>query len=204
MATQTRSTDLGRSPYRLTVRQVERMIEAGIIPEGDDVELVGGILFKMVKQEPHNFAVGCLADLLRRLIPDKYHIREEKSVRHGKKSLPEPDVVIAPGRAGVFRSSPPRTSELPLIVEVCHHSRKADYQDKLRRYSSAGVPVYWVVDLHRRSVVVFMQPVRNGSYSERIEYAEGEEAPVILKGAEIGRIAVADLLPPTLPPDQLR
>jgi Uma2 family endonuclease len=198
MATQTRSVDLNRAPYSLTVRQVERMIEAGIIPERDDVELVGGTLYKMVKQEPHNFTVGRVADLLRRLLPEGFYIREEKSVRHGKRSLPEPDVVIAPGRSDVFRSRPPETRSLPLIVEVCHHSQKADYRDKLRRYAAAGVPIYWVVDLHRRSVAVFTQPENDGNYAERIDYAESEDVPVILNGVELGRISVADVLPPCL------
>jgi len=198
MTSQIRSVDLNRAPYSLTVRQVERMIEAGIIPERDDVELVGGTLYKMVKQEPHNFTVGRAADLFRRLLPEGFYIREEKSVRHGKRSLPEPDVVIAPGRSDVFRSRPPETRSLPLIVEVCHQSLEADYRDKLPRYASAGVPVYWVVDLHRRWVAVFTQPRETGEYGERIDYTEARDVPVILNGTEIGTVAVADLLPPGL------
>jgi len=58
MSTQLRKTDAGRRPYRLTADQLERMLEAGIIPQGDDLELIGGVLYKMVKKEPHNFAVA--------------------------------------------------------------------------------------------------------------------------------------------------
>jgi hypothetical protein len=81
--TRTRSRNAGRVRYRLTADQVLRMIEAGIIPDDEDVELWDGVLFLMTKQEPHNAIVGQIADLLRPLIPTGYHIREEKS--HGKK-----------------------------------------------------------------------------------------------------------------------
>jgi len=69
MATRTQSIDSGRRPYRFLVKQFERMIETGAIPEGDDVELIRGRLYRMVKKEPHNFAVGRAAELLRRLLP---------------------------------------------------------------------------------------------------------------------------------------
>ncbi len=131
MPTQLRKTDAGRRPYRLTADQVERMLEAGIIPEGDDLELIGGVLYKMVKKEPHNFAVGQVAEALRRLLPAGFHVREEKSLRQGKRSLPEPDVVVAAGRSGDYHPQPPSTFEVPLIVEVCHHTQKADYPGKV-------------------------------------------------------------------------
>jgi len=200
MSTQLRKTDAGRRPYRLTADQLERMLEAGIIPEGDDLELIGGVLYKMVKKEPHNFAVGQVAEALRRLLPTGIHVREEKSLRQDKRSLPEPDVVVAVGRSGDYRPQPPSTSEVPLIVEVCHHTQKADFQDKYRRYAAARVPVYWILDLHHRRVEVFTRPVGQGamaSYSASVSYPEGGTVPVFLLGKEIGVIHVADLLPPS-------
>jgi Uma2 family endonuclease len=200
MSSRLRKTDAGRRPYRLTADQLGRMLEAGIIPEGNDIELLGGVLYKMVKKEPHNFTVGQVADALRRLLPDGFHVREEKSLRQGKRSLPEPDVVVAVGRSGDYRPQPPSTSEVPLIVEVCHHTQKADFQDKYRRYAAAGVPVYWIVDLHHRRVEVFTGPVGQSavaSYSAGFAYPEGGTVPVLLLGEQIGVIQVADLLPPS-------
>ncbi len=92
MSTRLETTDLGRLRYHLTALQLEAMIEAGIFPAGDDLELLGGVLYKVVKKEPHNFAVAQAADALRRLLPEGYHVREEKSLRLSKRSLPEPDV----------------------------------------------------------------------------------------------------------------
>ncbi|MFO0889541.1 MAG: Uma2 family endonuclease [Isosphaeraceae bacterium] len=189
MSTRLRTTDSGRVPYRLSAAQVESMIEHGIIPVNVDLELVGGVLYKMVKKEPHNFAVGRMADALRGMLPEGLHVREEKSLRHGKRSLPEPDVVVARGRAADFRPRPPSTSEVPLIVEICHHTRKADYHDKCRRYADAGVPEYWVVDLHERRVVAFRSPTGSGpmaSYAEAVSYESTGAIPVVLDGRMLG------------------
>ncbi|MGO9599721.1 MAG: Uma2 family endonuclease [Isosphaeraceae bacterium] len=199
MSTRLETTDLGRLRYHLTALQLEAMIEAGIFPAGDDLELLGGVLYKVVKKEPHNFAVAQAADALRRLLPEGYHVREEKSLRLSKRSLPEPDVVVAVGRAGSYRPRPPDARDVALLVEVCHHSQKADYQDKYRRYAAAGVPAYWIVDLHRRCVQVFTGAVGRGTtarYSESDCYGEDLAVPVMLLGQTAGAIAVKDLLPP--------
>ncbi len=199
MATQLRTTDAYRLPYRLTADQVERMIDTGIIPEGDDLELVGGVLYKMVKKEPHNYSVGRAAQELRHLLPGGMHVREEKSLRHGKRSLPEPDVAIVAGSPKVYRPRPPALSEVLLIVEVCHHTHKADYHQKLRRYAAARVPVYWIVDLHRRSVEVFTEPTGEGplaKFTTTVSYPVGFSVPVVLQGNHVRAIDVADLLPP--------
>ena len=198
MATRTQSIDSGRRPYRFTAEQFERMIETGAIPDGDDVELIRGRLYRRVKKEPHNFAVGRAAELLRRLLPDGFHVREEKSLRHDGRTLSEPHVVVARGGSAEYRPLPPLTSEVPMIVEVCHHSRNADYRGKARLYAEAGVPLYWIVDLHERKLVACSEPrqAASASYARLATFGEGESAPVVLDGREIGRIAVSDLLPP--------
>lgn len=198
MATRTQSIDSGHQPYRFSVDQFERMLETGAIPDGDDVELIRGRLYRMVKKEPHNFAVGRAAELLRRILPDGFHVREEKSLRHDERTMPEPDVVVARG-GGEYRPLPPLTSEVPMIVEVCHHSRSADYRDKPRLYAEAGVPFHWIVDLHERKLTASSEPCQTSppSYARLAMFADGESAPVVLDGREIGRIAVRDLLPPT-------
>jgi len=198
MATRTQSIDSGHRPYRFSVEQLERMIEAGAIPEGVDVELIRGRLHRRTKKEPHNFAVGRAAELLRRLLPGGFHVREEKSLRHDRRTLPEPDVAVARGGAAEYRPQPPLTSEVPMIVEVCHHSRNADYRGKTRLYAEAGVPLYWIVDLHERKLTARSEPRRTSppSYARLATFSEDESAPVVLDGREIGRIAVRDLLPP--------
>jgi len=207
MATQAepRAVDADRRPYRFTADQLWRMIEAGIIPDGVDVELVGGRIYRMTKHEPHNFAVARTVKLLRAILPAGLHVREEKSMRHGARSIPEPDVAVVPGSEDVFRPDPPTTSEAALIVEVCVSTRKADYIDKPRLYASAGVPLYWVVDVEGRKIDAFSEPQGSGcdaGYARRETFQEAAPVPVVLDGREVGRIAPQDLFPPPEQPPQ--
>ncbi|MDR3621855.1 MAG: Uma2 family endonuclease [Paludisphaera borealis] len=200
MATQTSTTDACRRPYRFTVTQLERMIETGVIPDSTDVELIRGRLYRMTKNEPHSFSVEQIADLLRPLFPrEGFNVREEKSMAHDRRSMPEPDVAVVRGGRGVFRPRLRSTSEAVLIVEVCHSTKRADYHDKLSLYAEAGAPAYWIVDLEARAIIVHTEPTSHGPRGvfERVEaFADDASVPVVLDGRELGRIAVKDVLPP--------
>lgn len=90
-------------------------------------------------------------------------------------------------------------TSLALVVEVNHHSSKADNVVKLRRYAQTGVPVYWVVDALGRSVSVHERPLvtgRTGRYATIQFYESGRDFPIVIDGAERGRVAVDDLFPP--------
>ncbi len=90
-----KAEDRGRTPYRFTAKQVMKMINTGIIADGEDVELWDGTLYKMTKGELHNQIVMLTARALDRVAdPDAYHVREEKSNTDGPHSLPESDVTV--------------------------------------------------------------------------------------------------------------
>lgn len=199
-----RRRDRGRVPYRLTVAQVLAMQEQGILGDDEDVELWGGVLYRLVKHEPHNYTVAVTAEALRPLIPADYHVREEKSSRQGPHFLPEPDVAVARGALRSYVNTIPTLDRLALIVEVCESTRRADFATKPRAFARAGVPIYWVVDLRRRQVVVFREPrpqVRYFEYACQTRFGSGEILDVVIDGEVRGRLAVEDLLPPTAPKD---
>ena len=79
-------------------------------------------------------------------------------------------------------------------VEVCDTSEQ-DRTLKLAGYAAAGIPVYWVLDLGLRQLEVYACPVA-GAYTTSIVLADSDTADVILDGQVVGRIAIADLLPP--------
>ncbi len=69
---------------------------------------------------------------------------------------------------------------------------------KWHGYAAAGVPVYWIVDLTRRSVEVYTDPTGQGETAEYHgfkSYGEGDRVPVVIEGQELGTIAVKDILP---------
>src|SRR5689334_17039727 len=123
-ATATRS---GLLPYRITVRQYLKMIDAGVFPEGAHVELLGGMIHdKMTKKTPHNYAIDQLADLLGDILPPGWIARQEKSVVLGRYWRPEPDIVVVPGPRKRYRRRDPKASELGILIEVADSSYPTD------------------------------------------------------------------------------
>ncbi len=190
---------IGAGAYRLTVRQFEKMIDAGIFPHDSRVELLGGFLVeRMTKNDPHNFAVDQLADDLRRIVAVGWFIREEKSVVLGHHDRPEPDIVVVRGDRRNFHRAP-RSQNLALLIEVADTTYAKDRGPMWRRYAAAGIPVSWIVNLAQRLVEVYSEPAgRGGSalYRTSMTYGQEAEVPVVIDGDEIGRILVKDLLTP--------
>ena len=88
----------------------------------------------------------------------------------------------------------PRPADLALIVEVAEASVSEDRMMAFV-YGAAGIPVYWIVNLKSRQVEVYTGP-GPGGYAACVTFKPGESIPVVINRAEVGRIAVADILPP--------
>lgn len=80
------------------------------------------------------------------------------------------------------------------MVEVADGSLHRDRGVKWSAYARSCVPVYWILNLIDRQVEVYSQPVR-GRYRSTQIYQPGQDAPVVIAGAEVVRIAVNDVLP---------
>ena len=200
MATITRPTTTTLPVYRLTVRQFERMISANVFPEGDHVELLGGILVdKMTKHQPHNFTVGQAADSVRRVTPHGWHVIEEKSVALGRRWRPEPDLAVIRGDRTDYPDRLPGPGDIVLSVEVADTTYATDRGVKWRRYAAARVPIYGIINLPTRRVEVYSDPVGRGktaTYRVTASYGVADEVPVVIEGREVGRIAVKDIFLP--------
>ena len=188
----------GLVPYRLTVRQFEKMIDAGVFRDDDHVELLGGLLVdKMVKKDPHNFAIDMLGAILNDELPDQWIARQEKSVVLGRFWRPEPDIAIARGPRERYRSKGPRRADLGLLVEVADSTYAKDRGPKWRQYAASGISVYWIVNLPLRQIEVYSAPAGRGKsagYRDIKIYGPDQEVPLILEGRELARIKVSDVL----------
>ena len=194
MSVQATATTTGIKPYRLTVRQFERMIDAGVFPERHRVELLGGILVeKMTKHEPHSFALARLGDDLRRMLPEEWDVRQEAPVRCGARWRPEPDLAIVRGPHERYGLEVPGVADVGLLVEAADSSYATDRVVRWAGYAAAGVPVYWIVNIAARVLEVYTEPTgrgRSATYREVKTYRAGEAVPVVLDGREVGQVVV--------------
>jgi Uma2 family endonuclease len=191
------TTRTGLVLYRLTVGQFKKMIDAGIFRD-DHVELLGGLLVdKMVKNNPHDFAIDMLGAILNRELPVDWIARQEKAVVLGRFWRPEPDLAVARGPRDRYRSREPRRGDLGILIEVADTSYPMDRGKKWCKYAAAGIATYWIVNLPERRVEVYSAPSGRGksaTYSDAKVYGPDDEVPVVLEDRELGRLKVRDLL----------
>jgi Uma2 family endonuclease len=186
--------------YHFDVHQFHRMQVAGVFDD-QKVELVGGVIYALSDLPAHTFAVGELREAIRAVLPrDKWTIREEKPVLIGRYWAPKPDIAVLRGKGAVYAGRHPRPRDVALLVEVSDSTYARDRGRKWRRYTVAGIPVYWIVRLKGADTVieVWTGPTGRGGaarYTDVVRYSAraGESVPIELDGAH-GQVAVGDLV----------
>jgi Uma2 family endonuclease len=176
---------------RFTADEAMRMVEAGILGDDESVELLEGALVEMSPQGPrHAFATIQLAQRLREVYAEDAHVREEKPLAASEHDLPEPDVSVVRGRESAYAARHPSGADVILIVELALTSQRIDRR-KASIYASAGVEVYWLVDLAARRIELRTTPA-DGAYQVTQVLAEDDVVELPGSGA---RWTVRDLLP---------
>lgn len=183
---------------RLSVDQYHQMLDAGILEDGDPIELLEGWLVeKMTKHPPHRVATRLTRGALEGAVPSGWYVDTQEPITTVD-SEPEPDVSVIRGEPRKYVKRHPRPKDVGLLVEVADDSLARDRGVKKRLYARARIPFYWIVNLIDRQVEVYSKPsgpADKPDYRQRQVYGADDEVPVILDGQEIGRIAVRDLLP---------
>jgi Uma2 family endonuclease len=101
---------------------------------------------------------------------------------------PVPDVVILVEPAPDLSERYARPEDVHILIEVSSLARvKFDCLNKLRIYGQAGILLYWILDMHARSVTQY-QLGKDGNY------VADERYDMLPLGSDIG-IPLADMLP---------
>ncbi len=192
------STDQSWIPsslYRLTLEQYEAMVDSGIFTGRDRVQLINGYLVaKMTQNTPHATADDLCGDRLNRVIPPGWYVRVAKPIRlPTESSEPEPDRCVVRGGIRDYSAQHPGPADLALVVEVADSSLEDDRM-QADIYGRAGIPVYWIINLIDRQMEVYSNPGPSGYQSLEV-FVPPHVLTVIIDGAEVGEIPVADILP---------
>lgn len=184
---------------RFTLGEYHQLLDIGILNDRDPYELLNGVITpKMPQNTPHAGSSAKLEKRLWRLLPDEWLLRTQKPLSiPGSESEPEPDLLICRGPETRYDGRHPRPKDVAVVVEVADRSVPLDTGEKLRTYAAARIPEYWVVNIPDRRVEVYTRPRggKNPAYRSHVVYAPGDVVPVVVGGAELGAVAVADLLP---------
>jgi Uma2 family endonuclease len=181
---------------RLTVDQFEAMVDSGVFTKRDRFILINGFLVAKVPKSPrHTFIAKNLARRLEALVPPGWDIRLEDAIRLAD-SKPEPDLSVARGDIEDYADRDPGPADLAMVVEVAASSVSED-RLMAKVYGPAGIPVYWIVNLKARQVEVYTLLKRRGTsgYGKPRIFRAVQSVPVLIEGVEVGRMAVADIVP---------
>ncbi len=171
--------------HRLTLDDVMRMVEAGILEESSRVELIDGVLLDMNPTGPaHDGLTARLTKLFIRALPDEYEVRPQLQFNLADGGFLVPDLMVVGAELGVVA----QPTSAHLIIELAHSSQRHD-RFKAGLYAAAGVQEYWIADNVMRAVLVHRDPTPTG-YGTVTEHRAGTLTPLL----GVPDVPVADLL----------
>jgi Uma2 family endonuclease len=185
---------------RISLVEYERMVALGEFDDRTPMELLDGELVpKMTQNPPHCVADDALGLELARKIPRGWCVRGGKPVRlPPQDSEPEPDRCVVRGSLFDYATRHPGPADIALVVEVSDATLDTDRGRKLAGYATAGVPIYWIVNLIDRQVEVYTKPIPGlGQYAAQTNYQVGQRVPIVIQNRRrIGTIEVDLIMPP--------
>jgi Uma2 family endonuclease len=178
--------------------EYERLIEKGVFPPGERLELIAG---ELVVREPqrsqHATAIRAVEEALRAAFGTGWDVRVQLPLALEDASEPEPDVAVVRGGWWDYRDAHP--TESVLIVEVAEASLAFDRQHKGGVYARAALPEYWIINLVDRMVEIYRDPAPFPSMPHGWQYRnlrslgpDGAVSPLAVPSAVI---RITDLLP---------
>lgn len=185
----------GPRPWRCTVAQFEKMIEAGFF-QRSRYQLIRGEVIDMGKEGPRHYGhVDLAVEVLKGAFGAGFYVRQSGPISFND-SRPEPDVTVVSGTRADYMTKHPATAVFAL--EVSDTSLNYDLTTKAELYATAGIPEYWVLDLDGKQLHVFRDPtplpekLEAVSYGTHLTFAPGG---AVAPFRAANPVAVADLLP---------
>ena len=187
----------------LTVEQYHGMIEAGILAEGEPIELLDGLLVRrnrgegMTTHPLHSLVVSQLnIRIVAALAGLPCHVRVQSPLTLPPRDEPEPDLAIVIGQPADYALRHPGPADVTCVIEVAGSSLERDRTVKQRIYATAGIPQYVIANLVDSRIEVFERPDRvKGRYRRQSELTGEEELALLLPGNHRLTIPAADGLP---------
>jgi Uma2 family endonuclease len=188
-------------PYDLTIDLFSRMVESGLIPRERRVFLTQGRLYeKMAKTKAHGYVGAAIDRAINRRLPDGWSLWPESTIVLDPTNAPLPDFALVRAANPLDFASPdryPGPGDIGLLIEVAVTSLHDDLTTALEQYARALIPVYWVVDVPSRRILVHTEPRvvdGRGEYARVETYRPGQSLPLVLDGQEVARIPFDELL----------
>jgi len=162
------------------------MVDAGILREGDRVELIRG---EVIAMSPigirHNAAVLRATNTLLKIVGDRALVGVQGSIRLDEYDEPQPDVYLLRPKDDFYASAHAGPADLFLIIEMANSSLHYDQSIKLDLYAETGVPEYWIADVDDECLFTY-SGLREKTYGTARKFHRGDSvAPQLLPECQI-------------------
>ncbi len=189
----------------ITVEQFHQMIRAGILQDGDPIELIDGLLVRKDRSArgenllTHNPRHALFVSRLHRLLTlfcesAGCYLRIQLPVTLSSINAPEPDVAVVRGTEEDYADRHPGAGDLLLAIEVADSSLGSDRSTKQRLYASAAIARYWLINLPESQIEVYELPDSDsGRYASQTILKPGQTLVWSLSPTQRLEISVSDL-----------
>lgn len=172
----------------INTEEYYKMAEVGMLKPDEKVELINGEIYTMAPVgSKHAAVVDFLIFKMIRSFSDTCIVRSQNPVSIDQWSEPEPDIAILKYRKDNYVEAHPNVADVLLIVEVSDTSYEFDCTVKKDIYATAGIPVYWVIDLNESCIEVYENPVQH-RYRKKSVYFAGDQIPFQDHSFDVGEM----------------
>jgi Uma2 family endonuclease len=141
-------------------------------------ELIDGeILHVPAMSQRHIFTTTTLLVKLAELTAGRHWVSGQTPIILDDFSEPEPDVWVRSSAPISLEDVKPFPADLLLVAEVADTSFGSDKAFKIPTYARAGLRLVWLVDVRRRTVTVYADPLE-GAYTQETTIAPSEDVPL--------------------------
>jgi Uma2 family endonuclease len=130
----------------------------------------------------HMWVVNALVATLVRQVGDQAIVSPQNAVAISDKNAPQPDLaLLRPDYPGKL----PTASDVLLVIEVADTTLVYDRDTKIPLYARYGIPEAWLIDVHSRSLSIYLEPSANG-YRRRLNPSPTDTvSPFLLPSVQI-------------------
>lgn len=129
------------------------------------VELIEGEIYTMSPIGSHHAGItALLTKILSRACNDVL-VNPQNPLHLSEYSEPEPDLCLLKGSGEEYLQRLPTADDVLVLIEVSDSTLKYDLETKATLYAKHAIPVYWVIDLQNKQLIIHRQP-ENAVYGD--------------------------------------
>jgi Uma2 family endonuclease len=180
MATETRAITETTTRRRFTVDEYHRMIDAGVVCEGERVELINGDILQMAAfGGQHVLCVNRCTHWFAGHLGREGFVSIQNPVTLSNDGEPEPDIAVL-SFSEDFHGGVPRAEHVLMLIEVADSSLLFDRRTKLPLYAAAGIPEVWIANLRDTLIEVYRDPLADHFQTSFTVGRDGSITPLML------------------------